>query len=51
MYYDRVAGRPLEHELIPGAVVCAAERGGVDVPVTRAVWTLVKAVSEGTAGA
>ena len=50
MYYDRVAGRPLEHELIPGAVVRAAERGGVDVPVTRAVWTLIKAVSEGTAG-
>jgi 2-dehydropantoate 2-reductase len=46
MYYDRMSGRPLEHELIPGAVVRAAERGGVDVPVTRAIWALTKAVSE-----
>lgn len=46
MYYDRLAGRPLEHALIPGAVVRAAERGGVAVPVTRAIWTLTKAISE-----
>jgi len=46
MYYDRQAGRPLEHELIPGAVVRAAGRGGVAVPVTRAIWALTKAVSE-----
>jgi len=45
MYYDRLAGRPLEHELIPGAVVRAAERAGVAVPVTHAIWALTKAVS------
>ncbi len=46
MYYDRVAGRPMEHALIPGAVVRAAERGGIDVPATRALWVLTKAISE-----
>jgi 2-dehydropantoate 2-reductase len=37
MLYDRLAGRPLEHEYLTGAVVAAADRHGVDVPVTRRV--------------
>lgn len=45
MYFDRMAGRPLEHDLIPGAVVRAAERGGVDVPATHALWALAAALS------
>lgn len=49
MYYDRMAGLPLEHDLIPGAVVRAAEEGGVAVPATQALFALTKAVSEAAA--
>ena len=47
MLYDRLAGRPLEHEYITGAVVKAAERHGVDVPLNRAVYALLGAASGG----
>jgi 2-dehydropantoate 2-reductase len=43
MLYDRLAGRPLEHEHITGAVVRAAERHGVDVPLNRMLLTLLRA--------
>lgn len=49
MYYDRMAGLPLEHDLIPGAVVRAAAQGGVAVPATQALFALTKAVSEAAA--
>lgn len=45
MLYDREAGRPLEHEAIHGAVVEAAARHGIDVPMVRAVTGLLDAVS------
>jgi 2-dehydropantoate 2-reductase len=49
MLYDRLAGRPLEHELITGAVVRAADRHGIDVPVNRTLLTLLKAINTRTA--
>lgn len=47
MLYDRLAGRGLEHEYITGAVVKAADRHGVDVPLNRAVYALLGAASGG----
>ena len=44
MLYDRLAGRSLEHEHLTGAVVRAAERHGVDVPLNRAIYALVDAL-------
>jgi 2-dehydropantoate 2-reductase len=46
MLYDRLAGRPLEHEYITGAVVRAAERHGVPVPLNRAILALLRASAE-----
>ena len=43
MYYDRLAGRPTEHDAIYGAVIRAAERHGIEVPATRAVQALIVA--------
>ncbi|SED46268.1 ketopantoate reductase [Rhizobiales bacterium GAS188] len=51
MLYDRLAGRPLEHEYLTGAVVRAAQRHGIDVPANRTVLALVAALSDGLAGA
>ena len=45
MLYDRLAGRPLEHEYITGAVVRAAEKHGIDVPLNRAILALCGAAS------
>jgi 2-dehydropantoate 2-reductase len=45
MLYDRLSGRPLEHEYITGAVVRAAERHGIDVPLNRAILALCSAAS------
>lgn len=46
MYFDRLAGRPLEVEALTGAVVAAAERHGVAVPLNRMLLTLLRAVSD-----
>ena len=43
MLYDRLAGKPTEHDAIYGAVVRAAERHGTDAPLCRAVQVLVEA--------
>lgn len=45
MLYDRLTGRPLEHEHITGAVVRAAERHGIEVPLNRAILALLRAAS------
>jgi 2-dehydropantoate 2-reductase len=50
MLYDRLAGRPLEHEYITGAVVRAAERHGVPVPLNKAILGLLDALNEGLRG-
>jgi 2-dehydropantoate 2-reductase len=46
MYFDRVAGRPLEVEALTGAIVAAGEKHGVATPVNRALLTLLRAVSD-----
>lgn len=44
MLYDRLAGRPLEHEFLTGAVVRAGERHGIATPLNRMLLTLLRAV-------
>jgi 2-dehydropantoate 2-reductase len=41
MLYDRLANRPLETEFITGAVVRAAEKHGLKVPLNRAIFALL----------
>jgi 2-dehydropantoate 2-reductase len=45
MLEDRLAGRPTEHDEITGAVVRAADRHGVDVPLNRTLLALLAAAS------
>lgn len=42
MLYDRLAGRRLEHDLLTGAVVRAADRHGLDVGLNRAILALLE---------
>ncbi|WP_018335730.1 2-dehydropantoate 2-reductase [Actinomycetospora chiangmaiensis] len=44
MLYDRLAGRPLEHEHLTGTVVAAGERHGVPTPLNTAVLALLRAI-------
>lgn len=44
MLQDRQAGRTLEYDAITGAIVRAAERHGLDVPLNRLVLGLLRAV-------
>ena len=46
MYFDRVAGRPLEVEALTGAIVAAGERYAIATPVNRALLTLLRAISD-----
>jgi 2-dehydropantoate 2-reductase len=46
MYFDRVAGRPLEHEALTGAIVAAGERHGIATPINSALLTLLRAISD-----
>lgn len=45
MFYDRIAGRPLEHRHVTGALIEAADRHGIDAPVNRTLYALLGAVS------
>ena len=45
MLYDRLAGRPLEHDAITGAVVRFGERAGIPTPQNRALLALLQATS------
>jgi 2-dehydropantoate 2-reductase len=45
MYFDRLAGQPLEVEALTGALVAAADRHSVAVPLNRAILALLRAVS------
>jgi 2-dehydropantoate 2-reductase len=42
-FYDRLAGRPMEHEHITGAVVRAADRHGMAAPLNRLLLTMLRA--------
>ncbi|MCI1642222.1 MAG: 2-dehydropantoate 2-reductase [Actinomyces sp.] len=44
MRQDRLAGRPLEYDALTGAVVRAAGRHGLDVPVNRMILALIAAI-------
>jgi 2-dehydropantoate 2-reductase len=44
MLYDRVAGRPMEHEFITGPIVTLGEKYGVPTPVNRALLALLRAI-------
>ena len=45
MLYDRLAGRPLEHRHLTGALIEAADRHGIEAPVNRTLFALLDAVS------
>jgi 2-dehydropantoate 2-reductase len=49
MYFDRLAGRPLEVEALTGAIVAAGERHGIATPLNRALLALLRAVSDAAA--
>jgi 2-dehydropantoate 2-reductase len=46
MYFDCLAGRPLEIEALTGAIVAAGERHGIPTPLNRAFLTLLGAISD-----
>ncbi|MBO0692774.1 MAG: 2-dehydropantoate 2-reductase [Acidimicrobiaceae bacterium] len=46
-YYDRLAGRPMEHDDINGAVVRAARRHGIATPLNDLILTLMRALDKG----
>jgi 2-dehydropantoate 2-reductase len=47
MYFDRVAGRPLEVEALTGAIVAAGARHGIATPLNKALLTLLRAINDG----
>jgi 2-dehydropantoate 2-reductase len=47
MFYDRRAGRPLEHDALYGAVVRAGSRHGIPTPLHDTLAALLAAVSAG----
>jgi 2-dehydropantoate 2-reductase len=49
MYFDRMAGHPLEHEALTGAIVAAGERHGIATPLNRALLALLRAISDAAA--
>ena len=48
MYFDRLAGRPLEIDALTGVVVELAERHRVPTPLLRMLLTLARAASDGS---
>ena len=50
MYFDRLAGRPLEVEALTGAIVSAGERHGIATPLNRALLTLLRAINDAIGG-
>lgn len=51
MLYDRLAGRPTEHEFLTGEVVRRGRDLGIDVPLNAAILALLRAVDAGRANA
>jgi 2-dehydropantoate 2-reductase len=48
MYFDRLAGRPLEAEALTGAIVAAGARHDISTPLNRALLALLRAISDAT---
>ena len=51
MYFDRLAGRPLEVEALTGAIVAAGARRGIATPLNRMLLTLLRAINDAAAKA
>jgi 2-dehydropantoate 2-reductase len=51
MYFDRLAGRPLEIDALTGAVVAVGERLHIPTPLNRMLLTLGRAISDGASPA
>jgi len=47
MYFDRLAGRPLEIDALNGAIVAIAGKYQLPAPLNRALVTLLRAVGDG----
>jgi 2-dehydropantoate 2-reductase len=47
MYFDRLAGRPLEADALTGAIVDAGKRHGIATPHNQALLALLRAINEG----
>lgn len=48
MYFDVLAGRPLEVEALTGAIVAAGQQHAIATPLNRALLTLLRAISDDT---
>jgi len=46
MYFDRLAGRPLEYAALNGAIVAAGKCHGIPTPINRALLPLLHAISD-----
>lgn len=49
MYFDRLAGRPLEVEALTGAIVAAGKRHGIATPLNGTLLTLLRAINDAAA--
>jgi 2-dehydropantoate 2-reductase len=49
MYFDRLAGRPLEAGALSGATIEGGKRHGIATPLNRALLALLRAINEGMA--
>lgn len=47
MYFDCLAGRPLEVEALTGAIVTLGERHAIPTPVNSALLALLRAINDG----
>jgi 2-dehydropantoate 2-reductase len=47
MLYDRLAGRPLEHQYLTGEIVRRGDTRGIPVPLNSAVLALLEAIDRG----
>jgi 2-dehydropantoate 2-reductase len=48
MYFDRLAGRPLEADALTGAIVAAGKRHGIATPINAALHALLRVINNGT---
>jgi len=51
MYFDCLAGRPLEIEALTGAIVSCGEQHAIATPHNRALLILLRAINDAAAGA
>jgi 2-dehydropantoate 2-reductase len=50
MYFDRLAGRPLEVEALTGAIVATGARHGIATPINTSLLTMLRAINDAAAG-